>query len=61
MHPKLLPGPKMSVTVEIQYDTVLVGIKVKDVLKTLWKSDSNLSCEAECFSDKVMCKSFLGI
>ena len=59
--PKLLPGPKMSVTVEIQYDTVLVGIKVKDVLKTLWKSDSNLSCEAECFSDKVMCKSFLGI
>ena len=50
MHPKLLQGPKMSVTVGIQDDTVLVGIKVKGVLRTLWKSESNLPCEAECFS-----------
>ena len=57
----MLQGPKMSATVEIQDDNVLVGIKVRDVLKTLWKSKSNLPCEAECFSDKVMCKSFLGI
>ena len=57
----MLQGPKMSATVEIQDDNVLVGIKVRDVLKTLWKSKSNLPCEAECYSDKVMCKSFLGI